>query len=281
VPKADLGHPAPGRAEWKSQFNQQLFEDKTFFVTRNQMLKIKTVLLLLSCCALAVAQNSGETSTQSNPPRPQLIRISAGILHGLADHVELPKYPEEALKSRIEGSVTFKVVVDELGKVILSTPVEGDSLLVAASLDALRNFRFRPYLLNGKPLRVESQVGFHFALKGNGENTSGNVEYASSVPYRPEFRTGVVTDTGVLVLQPQKISGPEPQLPSDLARKSGSVYLTVTIGVDGKVQDIKVIGGDEPFINPVVAAVKQFVYEPQLVVCLKQIIDYSGQPERG
>jgi outer membrane biosynthesis protein TonB len=43
------------------------------------------------------------------------------------------------------------------------------------------------------------------------------------------------------------------------------VYLTITIGEDGKVQDVKVLGGDQPFVSIVVAAVKQFVYEPQLV----------------
>ena len=54
-------------------------------------------------------------------------------------------------------------------------------------------------------------------------------------------------------------------MPPELTGKSGSVYLTITIGADGKVQDVKVVGGDEPFIGPVVAAVKQDVYEPQLV----------------
>jgi len=43
------------------------------------------------------------------------------------------------------------------------------------------------------------------------------------------------------------------------------VYLTITIGEDGKVQDVKVLGGDQPFVDIVVAAAKQFVYEPQLV----------------
>lgn len=229
------------------------------------MFNIKVALLLLACCAPAVAQDSGVTSTQPKPPRPQMIRISAGVLQGLVDHKKLPNYPEEALKSRIQGNVVFKIVVDESGKIILSTPVEGDALLVAASLDALRDFRFRPYLLNGTPLKIESQVGFNFSIIGNGDNASGKVECTFSIPFRPEFRTGVVTDKGVLILWPRKISGTEPQLPSDLAGKAGSVYLTITIGVDGKVQDVKVIGGDEPFIIPVVAAVKQFVYEPQLV----------------
>jgi TonB family protein len=50
-----------------------------------------------------------------------------------------------------------------------------------------------------------------------------------------------------------------------LAGKSGSVYLNVTIGIDGKVEDVKVVGGDEAFTEQVVAAVKQDVFEPELV----------------
>jgi TonB family protein len=128
-----------------------------------------------------LAQPSGrdqndDTSRPPKPPRPQMIRVSAGVLYGLVDHVEPPKYPEEALKSRTHGDVILKVVVDESGKVILSTPVEGDPLLAAASVDALRESHFRPYLLNGTPLKVESQVGFHFSVSGDGENASGRVQ---------------------------------------------------------------------------------------------------------
>jgi hypothetical protein len=108
-------------------------------------------------------------------------------------------------------------------------------------------------------------VGFRFSIQGHGGNETGKVEYVSAIPFREEFRTGAVTDKGVLVLQPRKLSGAEPQLPPDLAGKTGSVYLTIMIGTDGKVEDVKVTGGDEPFINFVVAAVKQFVYEPRSV----------------
>lgn len=227
------------------------------------MKQLVVLLLFCSPCALVVAQDRSDNASQPEPARPQLIRVSAGVLHGLIDHAERPKYPEEALKSKIQGDVIVKVRVDESGRVILVTPIEGDPLLTAASVDALREFRFRPYLLNGMPLKVESQVGFHFSIESDG--ASGDVEYLSSVPFRPEFRTGVVSDSGVLVLWPRKISGEQPQLPPELAGKAGSVYLTITIGEDGNVKDVKVLGGDKAFIEPVVTAVKKFVYEPQLV----------------
>jgi outer membrane biosynthesis protein TonB len=230
----------------------------------DQMFKIRFLLLSLVCCALAGAQDSGQTSNQPKP-RPRMIRISSSVLPGFVEHVEQPMYPEESLKSETQGSVILKVDLDESGRVVLSTPVEGEPLLVAASIEALRGFRFRPYLLGGTPISVESQVGFRFSIQGHGGNETGKVEYVSAIPFREEFRTGAVTDKGVLVLQPRKLSGAEPQLPPDLAGKTGSVYLTIMIGTDGKVEDVKVTGGDEPFINFVVAAVKQFVYEPRSV----------------
>lgn len=231
------------------------------------MSRIRTMVALLACCTTAAfAQNSADAQSQAQPARPSRIRVSGGVMLGLVEHKAMPEYPEEAMTKGIQGDVIFKIAVDETGKIVLSVPVEGDPLLVAASVDALRGFRFRPYLLNGSPVGVvESQLGFHFSLEKKGGGTKGQVDCMSSIPDRPEFRTGVVNDKDVLVIEPRKVSGVEPQLPPELAGKSGSVYLTITIGADGKVQDVKVVGGDEPFISPVVAAVKQDVYEPQLV----------------
>lgn len=229
------------------------------------MLSLKSLTLLLTCSVLAVAQQTSNNPSLPQSSRPRKIRLSAGVLSGMIDHAELPKYPAEALNLRTEGDVILRIVVDESGKAILATPVTGDPLLTSASIDALRGFRFRPYLLNGMPIRIESQVGFHFSIRGRGAGSSGKAEYRP-VPTSPElFRTGAVTNEGALVLWPRRIFGGEPQLPPELAGKSGSVYLTITIGDDGKVQDVKVIGGTEPFIAPVVSAVKQFIYEPQLV----------------
>ena len=220
------------------------------------------IALLVFFTAPGVAQETNTTQPQSppSPALPRRIRVSGGVMVGLVERRALPEYPEESLRAGVQGDVIFKIVVDETGKIVLSEPVEGDSLLVAASMDALRDFRFRPFLLNGTavPL-VESQIGFHFSLKGEGQ-----VEYMSTIPYRPEFRTGVLNSNGAFILWPRKVSGAEPQLPPELAGKPGSVYLTVTIGGDGKVQDVKVVGGDKQFVDPVVNAVKQFVYEPQL-----------------
>ena len=227
----------------------------------------KSLIAVLALCAVGVlAQETSNTNSQNQThAAPHRIRVSGAVIVGLVEHRKLPEYPEAAIKAGFEGDVILKVLIDETGKVVLSEPIEGQPLLVAASTDAVRSFHFRPYQLDGTTIQVETQIGFHFGVKGKGEKAKGDVEYMSTIPYHPEFRTGVMSATGAYTLWPRKVSGAEPQLPPELAGKAGSVYLTVVIGTDGKVQDVKIIGGDSGFVDPVVDAVKQFVYEPQLV----------------
>jgi len=221
---------------------------------------------LLSFNLVAAAQDTSAASSGSRQvATPSRIRVSAAVLGGFLDHGETPRYPEEAFRAGIKGDVVLVVQTDETGRVVRTLAVEGDPLLTAASIEALKSFRFRPYLLAGTPISVESQIEFRFAVKGKGTKAKGSAEYTFDVPYRPEFRTGAVTKDGVLVLSPIKISGPDPVRLPELTGKSGSVYLTVTIGADGRVAEVRVVGGDESLVGPVVAAVKQAVYEPQLV----------------
>jgi TonB family protein len=231
---------------------------------------MSTIGEFLALLALTAAAGLAQGPRDSNPPGygvnvPATVRVSNTVMAGLVSHRALPEYPEGALTSDVQGDVILKIIVDENGKALLSEAVKGDPLLVAASMDAFRSFRFRPYRLNGRPARVESQLGFHFGLNRKGEVAKGHVEYMSAIPYHPEFQTPVSIANGAFVLWPLKISGGEPQLPQELVGESGSAYLTVTVGADGKVEDVKVVGGDERFTSFVVDAVKQFVYQPQLV----------------
>jgi len=154
------------------------------------MSRIGTVVILIAgCAALAFAQNSAAPSseappTQAQPARPT-VRVSNGVMLGLVEHKSMPVYPDEAMKKGIQGDVIFKIEVDETGKITASEPVGGDPMLIAASKDALRTFRFRPYLLNGTPTRVKTQLGFHFAVEKTADGVNGHVECMTSIPNRP------------------------------------------------------------------------------------------------
>ena len=154
------------------------------------MSRIGTIVILLAgCAALALAQNSAAPSSEAPPtqtqPARQTVRVSNGVMLGLVEHKTMPTYPDEAMNKGIQGDVIFKIEVDETGKITASEPIGGDPLLIAASKDALRTFRFRPYLLNGTPTRVKTQLGFHFAVEKTADGVNGHVECMASIPNRP------------------------------------------------------------------------------------------------
>jgi TonB family protein len=228
------------------------------------MRRTKAILALLACTTISLAQSGAgvKQGTATPASRPS---VQGAVMATMVERRVLPQYPEQAMKKGIQGDVIFKAVVDETGKTTMAVPVEGDPILIAASVDALRDYRFRPYQQNGAPTSVETQLGFHFSLEKTAAGAQGQVECMTSIPFKPEFRTGVAGDKSLLVIAPRRVSGVQPRLPLDLAGKSGTVYLRFKIGIDGKVQDVQSIGGDEPFIGPVIEAVKQDVYEPQMI----------------
>lgn len=226
------------------------------------MLGIRSRIAVLVCGSVFVPPHFNNANAQELP-RPMRVRISTGVMLGLMEKKPMPVYPDEAMLKGIRGDVVFKVRGDDTGKIVLATPIEGAPLLVAASVEALRDSHFRPYLLNGTAVAVETQLGFQFSLEKEGGAVNGKVDCMTSLP--TPLWTAVDRDEVPIVVNLHKISGPEPKLPTDLAGKTGSVYLLITVGADGKVQDVKVVGGDEAFVGPVVEAVKQDVYEPRMV----------------
>ena len=132
------------------------------------------VAVFLACCvSTGLAQSSADTQSQPQASHSEMAQVPASALTGMVEHKTLPQYPKEAMLKGIQGDVVFKVVVDESGKIVRSEPVKGDALLVAASKDALQDYRFHPYLLNGTPVPFESEVGYHFTLTHNGDATHG------------------------------------------------------------------------------------------------------------
>lgn len=149
------------------------------------MLKITMLAVVVTCWAvLACAQNDASAPPVSQTDHSQTAQVPASAVPGMVEHKTLPQYPKEALLKGIQGDVVFKIAVDENGKIVRSQPVGGDPLLVAASKEALQDYRFHPYMVNGTPVAFESELGYHFVLSRKGDATAGTVECMSTVPER-------------------------------------------------------------------------------------------------
>jgi periplasmic protein TonB len=102
-----------------------------------------------------------------NVARPTLARVklSQGISQGLLIKRVAPKYPPAALQMHLEGAVQIEATIDKEGLVTNPKVVKGDHILAAAALDAVRQWRYKPYYLDGEPVEVETEITINF--KGN------------------------------------------------------------------------------------------------------------------
>lgn len=97
-------------------------------------------------------------------PPPKRLRISTGVTEGmLARRVE-PVYPVIAMRARIEGTVQLRAVISKQGTIENLQLVNGHPLLVPAAMDAVKQWRYRPYILNGEPLEIETMVIVNFHI---------------------------------------------------------------------------------------------------------------------
>jgi TonB family protein len=78
-----------------------------------------------------------------------------------------PNYPVLAREARIQGAVELRAVISKAGTIENLVVVRGHPMLSAAAIDAVRRWRYRPYLLNGEPIEVETDVTVNFLLSGN------------------------------------------------------------------------------------------------------------------
>jgi periplasmic protein TonB len=98
------------------------------------------------------------------PVTPQRVRISAGVTKGLLIHRVDPGYPPLARSARIQGEVVLTAIIDANGQIQNLQLVSGHPMLVPAALSAVRQWRYKPYLLNGQPVEVETTVTVIFTL---------------------------------------------------------------------------------------------------------------------
>jgi periplasmic protein TonB len=97
-------------------------------------------------------------------PPPKRLRISTGVTEGMLLRRVDPVYPVIAMRARIEGAVQLRAVISKQGTIENLQLVNGHPLLVPAAMDAVKQWRYRPYVLNGEPLEIETIVIVNFHI---------------------------------------------------------------------------------------------------------------------
>jgi protein TonB len=105
-------------------------------------------------------------STPVNVPKPvpQTLKLSQGVSQGLLMKKVQPVYPPQALQLRIQGSVVLQASISKEGNITNVKSLSGDPVLARAAIDAVRQWKYKPYYLNGEPVEIQTQVTVNFKL---------------------------------------------------------------------------------------------------------------------
>ena len=108
------------------------------------------------------------SSTPMSVPKvaPQRVRVSGGVTAGNLISQIKPQYPPIAKTARIQGSVVLHAIISKSGMVENLQVVSGHPMLTQAALDAVRQWRYKPYYLSGEPVEVDTTITVTFTLAG-------------------------------------------------------------------------------------------------------------------
>lgn len=220
---------------------------------------------MILALGFANAQNTAlpsQNSASGTSASPAAISDTDDVALGQPFQWALPKYPKQALKGRLQGTVVLLLSVDEEGYVTKASSVSGDPQLVEAALGGVRKWKYVPYDLNGRPVAVTTKVAFVFSI-----SEAGRSDVSATVRNLPKADLGPVFKLGSGVTPPKPVYSPTPQY-SKQAKKDkyqGNCALSLVVGPDGKPYDVKVSrflgeGLDEKAIE----AVRNWRFQPGL-----------------
>ncbi len=95
------------------------------------------------------------------PPRVSI------MMDGFLIHRVQPEYPAPARQVRVQGAVVIAALISKEGTIENLHVLSGHPMLIPAALSAVKQWRYRPYILNGDPIEVGTQITVNFLLSGN------------------------------------------------------------------------------------------------------------------
>jgi len=109
-------------------------------------------------------QSEPETPAPAQTQLPERVRVSQGVSQGLLIKKVQPEYPKKARKKHVQGQVVLQAVITTNGDIADLRLISGPELLVPSAMAAVRQWKYKPYFLQGKPVQVETQVSVIYTL---------------------------------------------------------------------------------------------------------------------
>jgi TonB family protein len=117
--------------------------------------------------AWIAAQKAGTAAAGKAPPDPDgPVKVSGGVAAGMIVRRQPPVYPNDAREQHVSGTVILHAIISKTGDIKNLTVVSGPELLRPAALDAVQQWKYKPYLLMGKPTEVSTTITVNFTFGG-------------------------------------------------------------------------------------------------------------------
>ncbi|MGA7525093.1 MAG: M56 family metallopeptidase [Acidobacteriaceae bacterium] len=160
-------------------FDTNLLERRLMQLTekRNEVRGVRRLAIVGTCAVLGMATcgsalalrmhvNSAAVAAGEAPAQPRgPIAVKSSIMAGQRISGSMPVYPEEAKKARIQGTVLLDAIIGKDGSVKEVTVASGPKELRQSSLDAVHDWKYKPFLLNGDPVDVKTTIHVRYSLR--------------------------------------------------------------------------------------------------------------------
>jgi protein TonB len=114
--------------------------------------------------AISNIVTSVPTNVPKAMPAPEMLKVSQGVTQGMLLRRVQPVYPHSALQMRIAGSVQLQAVIDKAGNIASVKVLSGDPILSKSAVDAVKQWKYKPYLLDGEAVEIQTQITVNFKL---------------------------------------------------------------------------------------------------------------------
>jgi TonB family protein len=213
--------------------------------------------------AKKTAANPASEHTQpaaANPtPAPKPLHVAADVQAANILKKVVPTYPPLAKQARIQGKVVFAAIIGRDGAIQSLQLISGHPLLAPGAMEAVKQWLYKPTMVNSQPVEVATQIEINFTLS-DAAATQKPAEVPPTTAPQPQ-----VYNIGNGVSAPVILRKVEPEYTEEArkAKYAGTVLLQVEVWPDGTVHNAKVLrslglGLDEKAVE----AVKQWKFRP-------------------
>lgn len=214
----------------------------------------------LATCASALALrlnvSASTTAAPAQTPEPgKTLHVQGEVIAGNRIGFAEPVYPTAAKKAKLSGTVILKAVIGKDGKIkSLSVASSTSPMFDEAALKAVRKWTYKPYLLNGDPTEVETNITINFSLDVDPTPTPTPSPNPTAEPTASNARQYTFA-----------INAVDPKMPAEAGKFSGSVEVSMIVGKDGVPADVAIKRGvSADYDQSALEAVKGVRFQPTL-----------------